>query len=179
MNTLSKETKSIATIHYGKVVVESYPNELRLDADKAAQLQIEKSRNAFLRMLEPPKDKKLRRKWFLRRILLLTLFVILSIVAILLGVDKPIVASVLVVVAIISQSLAGLIALLGLIPIIGPTIVWAFSLPIVWLMNALGYVVSLKLAAEGKGKDILNWRTVAIVFIVGVVIGIVIGRFIS
>lgn len=155
---------------------ETLPDEVPSPLGETHEVTLEKSKNAFLKLMEPPKDRILRKRWFRNRILLLAIAVFAAVIAVLLGADKPIVGALLVVFGFASSLFTGAIALFGLIPVVGPVIVWALSLPFIWLMNGLGYVFSIKLAAEGKGRDLLNWRTVTIVFITGIVIGIVIGR---
>ncbi|MCX7835521.1 MAG: hypothetical protein N2450_05565 [bacterium] len=165
-------------VKYGVKVQLQIPEVLQNSkTDLLPNLPMERSKNAILKLLEPPLEKDLRKKWFIRRIIILFILIWAAILAILLGVDKPVVAAILVVFGIVSQAFAAILALIALIPVIGPTLVWALSLPIVWLLNAFGYVVSIKLASQGKGREILNWRTVALVFIIGTAVGIVIGRF--
>jgi len=152
------------------------PDELPSVPGEPTKETLQKSKSAFLQLMEPPKDPVLRKQWFRNRILLLTIAVATTICAVLLGADKPIVGAVLVVFGFVSSLFTGLVALLGLIPVIGPILVWVLSFPFIWLMNALGYVFSIKLTVQGKGREVLNWRTVTIVFITGIVIGIIIGR---
>ncbi|MDK9699653.1 MAG: DUF4112 domain-containing protein [bacterium] len=155
---------------------EPLPDEIPSHRKTTPQESLEKSRSSFLKLLEPPTDSVKRKRWFIRRMLLLSIVILVAIAAILIGVDKPVIAAILLVIGLVGQVFSGLLALLGLIPVIGPLLVGALSLPFIWLMNALGYVVSMKMVAEGKGREVLNWRTVAMVFVTGIAIGIVIGR---
>src|SRR6187402_2492754 len=47
-----------------------------------------------------------------------------------------------VLVATISHVFAWVVAMIGLIPIIGPLIVKVLSIGVIWLLNAVGYLVS-------------------------------------
>ena len=156
--------------------VEPLPDELPPQSGESRQEILNKSKSAFLTLLEPPRDPVQRKKWFRNRFVVVSIAVVITVVGVLLGADKPIIGAILVAFGLVSQLFTGLIALFGLIPVIGPIIVSALSLPFIWLMNGLGYVFTIKFASEGKGRDVLNWRTVTIVFITGIVIGIVIGR---
>lgn len=67
------------------------------------------------------------------------------------------------------------LALIALVPIIGPLLVKVLSLSIIWLLNAVGYLVSFVAIRRGYSKDVLTYRTVTIALIIGIVIGYVIG----
>ena len=155
---------------------EPLPDELPAPPEETPQQALQKSRRSFFQLLEPPQDKQRRKRWFIRNIVALAGLVILAVAAILLGADKPAVAAVLVGFGLLAHLFSGLLALLGLIPVVGPLLVATLSLPFIWLMNGIGYLVSAKMVAQGKGREVLNWRTVTIVFIAGAALGIVIGR---
>jgi hypothetical protein len=52
------------------------------------------------------------------------------------------------------------------------------ALPIYWILNALGYFVSLIAIKRGFSKDVINYRVLTIVFLVGIAVGFVIGKLI-
>lgn len=173
---LKKVEQEFVQLLVDEVRDEPLPDEIPSQQKTTRQESLEKSRSSFLKLLEPPTDPDKRKRWFIRRMVLLSIVILVAIAAILIGVDKPVIAAILLVIGLVGQVFSGLLALLGLIPVIGPLLVGALSLPFIWLMNALGYVVSMKMVAEGKGREVLNWRTVAMVFVTGIAIGIVIGR---
>jgi len=74
--------------------------------------------------------------------------------------------------------MAGIASLIGLIPIIGPLIVKIFSIPLLWLINSLGYFSSIYAIKRGYGKEILLHRIVIIMFIIGIILGYIIGHVI-
>lgn len=76
-------------------------------------------------------------------------------------------------VAAASHVLAWLLALIGLVPIIGPLLVKVLSLSIIWLLNAIGYLVSYIAIKRGYSKDVISYRGVTIALITGIVIGFV------
>ena len=76
-------------------------------------------------------------------------------------------------VAAASHVLAWLLALIGLVPIIGPLLVKVLSLSIIWLLNAIGYLVSYIAIKRGYSKDVISYRGVTIALIAGIVIGFV------
>lgn len=93
-------------------------------------------------------------------------------------VDKHIIAVIVVIFGIISQAFLGLISIIGLIPIIGPILAKVLALPIYWILNALGYFISVVAIKKGFGKEVLNTRILTIVFLVGVAFGFILGKII-
>ena len=77
-----------------------------------------------------------------------------------------------------SHVLVWIIGVIGLVPFIGPLIVKVLSLSFIWLLNAIGYLVSYVAIKRGYSKDVLTYRAVTIALITGIVIGYVAGHFI-
>lgn len=73
---------------------------------------------------------------------------------------------------------AWLLGIITLVPIIGPILVKVLSLSIIWLLNAVGYLVSFVAIKRGYSKDVLTYRGVTIALITGIVIGYVIGSLV-
>ena len=82
------------------------------------------------------------------------------------------------VIALLSNALAWLAATIGLVPIAGPLIVKILALPFIWLLNGIGYIISMVAIRRGYTKDVLTYRGLTIALIVGVVIGYVVGKFV-
>lgn len=80
--------------------------------------------------------------------------------------------------AMVSNLFAWLLGVIGLVPIVGPIIVKVLSLSIIWLLNAVGYIVSYVAIKRGYSKDVLTYRGITIALIVGIIIGYVAGHFI-
>lgn len=106
---------------------------------------------------------------------ILTIFVIVGFA---LGLDKKAIAFFAIIFALISQAFLGLINLIALIPLVGPLIAKILALPIYWILNALGYFISLIAIKKGFSKEVVNYRVLTIVFLVGVAAGFVIGKLI-
>ena len=92
--------------------------------------------------------------------------------------DATLVVSGTFIVALLSNAIAWLAATIGLVPIAGPLIVKILALPFIWLLNAIGYVISLLAIRRGYSKDVLTYRGLTIALIVGIVIGFVVGKFV-
>jgi hypothetical protein len=92
--------------------------------------------------------------------------------------DKDIVASSVVLIGIFSNAFAGLISLIALVPFLGPLLIKVFSIPFFWLLNAMGYFVSIFFVKRGYSSQVMSGRILTIVLLTGVVIGFILGRII-
>ena len=99
-------------------------------------------------------------------------------VGLMLHLDVDLIAVFVVVFGVITNAFTGLMGLVGAIPIIGPLIVKVLTMPILWILNAIGYYVSLIAIKKGYKKEVLNHRVVTIVFLIGFTLGFVIARLI-
>jgi len=93
-------------------------------------------------------------------------------------VDKTLIGSIVVVFGLITQAFVGLISIIALVPILGPIIAKLLALPIFWMINALGYFVSLVAIKKGYSRDVLNYRVLTVVLLIGIVIGYILGKLI-
>ena len=113
----------------------------------------------------------------------MTLSVMLILAIIVLGVtyqiDELLVASFALVVAVISGAFAWVVGLIGLVPVIGPLIIKILSIPLVWLINGIGYLISAIAIKRGYSKDVLTYRGLTITLIIGIVIGFVLSHLIQ
>jgi hypothetical protein len=95
-----------------------------------------------------------------------------------LKIDKEIIAVSVVVFGIIANAFAGLAGFIALIPFIGPLIIKVLSLPIFWLLNALGYYVSVIAIKKGYGRDVVSYRMITVFFLLGFAVGFIIAKLI-
>ncbi len=84
-----------------------------------------------------------------------------------------------VIFATISHVFAWVVSIIALIPIIGPLIVKVLSIGVIWLLNAIGYLVSYVAIKRGYSKDVLTYRAVTIALITGIVIGYILCSLVS
>jgi hypothetical protein len=112
----------------------------------------------------------------------MTLSVILLLLIVALGIhyqiDELVVASFVLVVAVVSGAFAWVVGIVGLVPIIGPLIIKILSIPLVWLINGIGYLISFVAIKRGYSKDVLTYRGLTITLIIGIVIGFVLSHLI-
>jgi hypothetical protein len=92
------------------------------------------------------------------------------------GLDKKIVAFGIIVFGILTHAFAGLMGIIALVPIVGPLVVKIATLPAIWITNALAYVITFVALRRGAKMDVVKSRVLVTSFIIGVVVGFVIGK---
>lgn len=95
-----------------------------------------------------------------------------------LSVDREIIAFVVVLVGIFGQAFAALIAWIGLVPIVGPIVAQVLSLPFIWILNGVGYLVSIVAIKRGYSKEVLNYRVITVILLIGITLGYILGKLI-
>ena len=108
--------------------------------------------------------------WFLFSVLLFT--------ALYLGIDKKILVFITFLLTIFTEIFVGLSALIAAIPVIGPLIVKIVSIPIFWILNALGTLVSGLAIKKGYTTKLAKGRIVTLALLIGIIIGYIIGHLI-
>ncbi len=133
---------------------------------------------------EKPKNKKFHItlkdffRTFWKTILLWIIIGIFIVIALHYQVDKNIIGGSVVIFGIITQAFIGLLNIIGLVPLIGPIVAKVLALPLFWLINALGYFVSIIAIKRGYSKQVINYRILTIVLLIGIVIGFILGKLI-
>jgi hypothetical protein len=103
---------------------------------------------------------------------------IFAVVGIALGLDKKAIAFLVLIFGLISQAFIGIIGLIGFIPVIGPILAKVLALPFFWILNAIGYFLSIVAIKRGYSKAVIDYRILTIVFLSGIAVGFIIGRLI-
>lgn len=92
------------------------------------------------------------------------------------NVDRSVIAGSVVAVGLLSNAFAWLLGVIALVPVVGPLIVKVLSIGFIWLLNAVGYLVSYIAIRRGYSKDVLTYRGLTVAVIIGIVIGFVLGK---
>ncbi len=95
-----------------------------------------------------------------------------------LGLDVRAVAIITIVMGFVAQVFTGLTVLLGMIPVIGPIMVKALTLPIIWIVNAGGSLTSVYAVKKGYGRDLVSFNFVVLILIIGIIAGYILGQLI-
>ncbi len=94
------------------------------------------------------------------------------------NVDRSVIAASVVAVGLISNAFVWLLGIIALVPVIGPLVVKVLSIGFIWLLNAVGYLVSYVAIRRGYSKDVLTYRGLTIALVIGIVIGFVLGKLV-
>lgn len=113
-----------------------------------------------------------------KRALIWLAIIIFAVVGIASGLDKKAIAFLVLIFGLISQAFIGIIGLISLIPVIGPILAKVLALPFFWILNSIGYFLSIVAIKRGYSKTVLDYRVLTIVFLSGIAVGFIIGRLI-
>ncbi|MDT7850064.1 hypothetical protein Q9292_10635 [Methylophilus sp. VKM B-3414] len=92
--------------------------------------------------------------------------------------DTRVLAAVTLLFGLLSGLLVWLVGVIGLVPLIGPIIVKVLSFGFIWLLNAVGYLMSYIAIRRGYSRDVLTYRGLTMALLIGIVIGYIIAQFI-
>jgi len=93
-------------------------------------------------------------------------------------VDEVVIGLVVIVVGLLGQAFAALVAWIGLVPLVGPFVAKVLTIPFFWVLNSVGYLASLVAIKRGFTKDVMNYRILTFVLLVGVTIGYVLAKIV-
>ncbi len=94
------------------------------------------------------------------------------------GIDKKILIFTTFLLTIFTEIFVGLSALIAAIPVIGPLILKIVSIPIFWILNALGTLVSGLAIKKGYTTKLAKGRIITLALLIGIIIGYIIGHLI-
>ena len=109
--------------------------------------------------------------------IVLCLLVITAIgVALYYGIDRKIIVFAAFIIGVFTELFVGIIALIAAIPLIGPMIIKVVSIPIFWVLNALGTLVSGIAIKKGYATELAKGRIMTLALLIGMIIGYIIGN---
>ena len=94
------------------------------------------------------------------------------------GINQRIVVLITLILGIFTQIFSGITSLIALIPFFGPFIIKVISIPIFYILNAVGWVVSGIAIKKGYANELSKSRTVTLALLIGIIIGYILGNFI-
>lgn len=123
------------------------------------------------RLLKKPKSR------FLMRMILLWVLILLFIkLSFVYGLDKKAMAAGVIVFGFLSQAFAGLLSLIGLIPILGPVLVKILSWPVFLTINGLAYLTTFLAIKSGLVKEVANSKLLVTILLLGILLGFILGK---
>ena len=94
------------------------------------------------------------------------------------GIDKKLIVFIAFIIGVFTEIFAGIAILIAAIPIIGPMIIKIVSIPIFWILNALGTLVSGLAIKKGYATELAKGRIMTLALLIGMIIGYIIGNLI-
>ena len=94
------------------------------------------------------------------------------------GINQRIVVFITLVLGIFTQVFTGITSLIALIPFFGPFILKVISIPIFYILNAVGWIVSGIAIKKGYVNELSKSRTVTLALLIGIIIGYILGNLI-
>ena len=94
------------------------------------------------------------------------------------GIDKKLIVLVAFIIGVFTEIFAGIGILVATIPVIGPMIIKIVSIPIFWILNALGTLVSGLAIKKGYATELAKGRIMTLALLIGMIIGYIIGNLI-
>ena len=117
-----------------------------------------------------------KQRW--KHILAWALILVIIIIALKMEVDGKIVVFVTLILGFFTQIFAGFGALIAMVPWIGPFIIKVFTIPFFWLLNAMGYFVSIIAIKKGYSRQLTRSRVLTVALLFGIIIGYILGHII-
>ena len=94
------------------------------------------------------------------------------------GIDRKLIVLVAFIIGVFTEIFAGIGILIAAIPVIGPMIIKIVSIPIFWILNALGTLVSGLAIKKGYATELAKGRIMTLALLIGMIIGYIIGNLI-
>ena len=117
-----------------------------------------------------------KQRW--KHIFAWALILVIIIIALKMEVDGKIVVFVTLILGFFTQIFAGFGALIALVPWVGPFIIKVFTIPFFWLLNAMGYFVSIIAIKKGYSRQLTRSRVLTVALLFGIIIGYILGHII-
>ena len=94
------------------------------------------------------------------------------------GIDKKLIVFTAFIVGVFTEIFAGIGILVAAIPVVGPMIIKIVSIPVFWILNALGTLISGIEIKKGYATELARGRIMTLALLIGMIIGYIIGNLI-
>ena len=94
------------------------------------------------------------------------------------GVDKKIIIFFAFVLSIFTEIFVGLGLIIGAVPFFGPFLIKIVTIPIFWILNALGYIISAVAIKKGYATELAKSRMITLAMLIGIIIGYITGNIV-
>ena len=94
------------------------------------------------------------------------------------GIDKKIIVLSAFIISVFTEAFVGLGVIIAAIPIIGPMIIKIITIPIFWVFNAMGTLISGVAIKKGYATELAKGRILTVALLIGIIVGYIIGNLI-
>ena len=94
------------------------------------------------------------------------------------GIDKKLIVFTAFIIGVFTEIFTGIGVLVAAIPVVGPMIIKIVSIPIFWILNALGTLVSGIAIKKGYATELAKGRIMTLALLIGMIIGYIVGNLI-
>ena len=117
-------------------------------------------------------------KIFYKKILFWVFLAIIVTFAIDYGIDKKVIVFSAFIISVFTEAFVGLSVIIAAVPIVGPMIIKIVTIPIFWVFNAMGTLVSGLAIKKGYATELARGRILTLALLIGMIIGYIIGNLI-
>ena len=94
------------------------------------------------------------------------------------GIDKKLIVFSAFIISVFTEAFVGFGALIAAVPIVGPMIIKIVTIPVFWVFNAMGTLVSGLAIKKGYATELARGRILTLALLIGMIIGYIIGNLI-
>ena len=117
-------------------------------------------------------------KIFYKKIIFWIILALIVAIAINYGIEKKIIVFIAFIISVFTEAFVGIGALVAAIPLIGPMIIKIITIPVFWVFNAMGTLVSGLAIKKGYATELARGRILTLALLIGMIIGYIIGNLI-
>ena len=117
-------------------------------------------------------------KIFYKKILFWIFLAVIVAFAINHGIDKKLIVLSAFIISVFTEAFVGFSALIAAVPVIGPMIIKIVTIPVFWVFNAMGTLVSGLAIKKGYATELARGRILTLALLIGMIIGYIIGNLI-
>ena len=117
-------------------------------------------------------------KIFYKKILFWIFLAVVVAFAINYGIDKKLIVFSAFIISVFTETFVGFSALIAAVPVVGPMIIKIVTIPVFWIFNAMGTLVSGLAIKKGYATELARGRILTLALLIGMIIGYIIGNLI-
>ena len=94
------------------------------------------------------------------------------------GIDKKFIVFIAFIISVFTEAFVGLSAFIAAIPVVGPMIIKIVTIPVFWIFNAMGTLISGLAIKKGYATEFAKGRILTLALLIGIIIGYILGNLI-